>query len=137
MLQKQGKEQSDSSLSTNRLGKTQLEKNLTLASLLSLPFSIGSFIYWLIERSYTKWTLLPFMSLLLFIGTIGLRASLIEKNKAIENIGREEAREMGLSLAEAKEYEKKKLHVDIFKQWIILMGLTGLLALMFLIWWPV
>lgn len=137
MLQKQEREQSDSFLSTFRSGKTQLEESLTLASLLIFPFSVGSFIYWIFERTYTKWTLLPFMSMLLFIGTFGLRTSLIEQNKEVNELTREEAQGMGLSLTEAKEYEKKKLQVSIFHQWVILVSFTCLLATVFLIWWPV
>lgn len=124
-------------LSFLRAGESQLAKNLTSTVILSTPFSIVALAYWAVERSYNKWLLLVFLAIMVPIGTFGFRVSLLEKMDEIDNLSREEAKGMGLSLDEAKDYEKKKVRAKVFKQWVGVMSLTFILGVIFVLGWPV
>lgn len=119
-----------------RKGETSLEKNLSSAVGITFVFAVTTLGYWISKRFYSKWTLIVLLSLLLFVGTFGLRVRLVEKKKEIKEMTRGEAKGMGLSLNEAKEYERKKVEVDVFKQWIALVTLILVLGGIFLLLWP-
>lgn len=135
--QKKGsKEMMPSVFKIFRKGETSLEKNLSSAVGITLVFAVATLGYWALERFYSKWTLIVLLSLTLFVATFGLRVSLIEKKREIKELSREEAEEMGLSLNEAKEYEKKKAEMDVFKEWIAMVTLIIVLGGIFLLLWP-
>lgn len=135
--QKKGsKEMMPSVFKIFRKGETSLEKNLSSAVGITLVFAVATLGYWAIERFYSKWTLIVLLSLTLFVATFGLRVSLIEKKREIKELSREEAEGMNLSLNEAKEYEKKKAEMDVFKQWIAMVTLIIVLGGIFLLLWP-
>ncbi|MHA1616886.1 MAG: hypothetical protein ACTSX9_06250 [Candidatus Njordarchaeales archaeon] len=119
------------------LGKTRIEKMLSVYMLVTGVLTIISFGYWYIMKIQGRAVFFLLTVVLLFSTSLSLRVQLLKEKLRLDTRAKEFAEKLEITLEEAKALLEAEVETKVYKKWMLILLTTIILGILILSIFPV